>query len=763
MIKKIYIIILLLISIVAYTQEKKDISEMTKEDVLELTYDELLEMPFEDVLKLAEIVGVSMEELYEMLLNKDVSSASKKAESSFEAPLSTSVVSYDEIVSSGARSIEEALRLVPGMIVREKTNGNFDAHIRGNDNLPPNHMFLYSENSITLVMIDGRPVYNYVHGGTFWETLPIGIDDVDRIEVVRGPSSALYGPNAVSGVVNIITRKQENKKLNVTANVQGGSQSTFISSMGVGAGITDKLSFKLTGNFETLDRNTDELYVHKANNGEGGFITKEELADLTDANGIPVFDPNDDVNKMYPDPKKARERYGINGYLFYDLEDDVKFNLKGGFQSSEVLSSTMADNPSAMAGRESNTGYVDFIAKVKGLSAQINFLDGWQDVVKQDTGFKIDIMNVNANFEYDINVGNLNIRPGFSYQLGRYNDMNYLRYEGQGFLNGEQEFSTTALSLRLDYLAFERLRLIGAVRGEKYNTHDDAYFSYQLIASYNLNDIHNFRIVHSRANRGPFLVDNYANFLWDRTGRTAPDYIYFRGQKNLDLLTMNMFEIGYRIKPVKNVQADFELFYNIANDFGALYPDSATVVYNGTPGVTYTQMTYSNIDMKSTQYGITGSVDWVVNKDFMVKVFGTYQKSELESIMPFSPDDATLFLLLDASSSPTGTSTYFPTEREDVENKATPSFYGGLVLNYTYKEKLSFNLNGYYYSEQEFNNKYGTEIIESRLILNLKATYKAHKNATVFVNARNILGEQKQFGYMDTIGTLFMGGLTLNY
>lgn len=225
--KKIFFILFIftLTFQIPFAQElPKDISKMTKEDVLNLTYDQLLELPFEDLLKLADIVGVSLDELYEMILNKDIVSASKKVESSFESPLSTSVISHDEIVESGARTIEEVLRLVPGLIVREKTNGNFDVHIRGNDNLPPDHMFVYSENSITLVMIDNRPVYNYVHGGTFWETLPVGIEDIDRIEVVRGPSSALYGPNAVSGVVNIITKVQESKKLSVDANAQAGTQ-----------------------------------------------------------------------------------------------------------------------------------------------------------------------------------------------------------------------------------------------------------------------------------------------------------------------------------------------------------------------------------------------------------------------------------------------------------------------------------------------------------------------------------------------------------
>ncbi len=105
--------------------QQKDISKMTRADIMAMSYEELAELPIEDVMQLTKILGISLDEFYEMLLNKDVTSASKKAESSFESPLSTTVLSYDEIVSSGARNIQEALRLVPGVIVREKTNGNY--------------------------------------------------------------------------------------------------------------------------------------------------------------------------------------------------------------------------------------------------------------------------------------------------------------------------------------------------------------------------------------------------------------------------------------------------------------------------------------------------------------------------------------------------------------------------------------------------------------------------------------------------------------
>ena len=112
--------------------------------------------------------------------------ASKKIEDLFETPLSVTIIKRDEIINSGALSIPEALRLAPGLIVREQTSGVYDVHIRGFDNVTVNSTLPFPANTITLVMIDNRPVYNYFAGGTFWETLPIDINDIERIEIVGG-------------------------------------------------------------------------------------------------------------------------------------------------------------------------------------------------------------------------------------------------------------------------------------------------------------------------------------------------------------------------------------------------------------------------------------------------------------------------------------------------------------------------------------------------------------------------------------------------
>src|SRR5690242_3729195 len=88
------------------------------------------------------------------LLNVKIGSVSKMAEPLFDAPLSASVISKDEIRRAGCTSIMEALRLVPGMIVREQTNGNYDIYLRGMDNLP--NASFYGTSNTMLVMIDGR-------------------------------------------------------------------------------------------------------------------------------------------------------------------------------------------------------------------------------------------------------------------------------------------------------------------------------------------------------------------------------------------------------------------------------------------------------------------------------------------------------------------------------------------------------------------------------------------------------------------------------
>ena len=242
--------------------QTRDISSMTKDDIMNLTYDELLEMPFEDVMKLADIMGVSTDDLFAMIMNKSVSSASKAEESNFVSPLSTTVITKAEMRTYGITTIEEAFRLIPGMIVTEKANGIYDIQMRGLNNIPDNNTLLYTENANTLVMVDGRQIRNSVMGALTLDMLPISIEDVERIEVVRGASSALYGSNAVTGVINIITEKASAQSKLVSGAVQAGNNNTIVGDIALRKSLANnKISAGLTFNVQQRGRNTDKLYV----------------------------------------------------------------------------------------------------------------------------------------------------------------------------------------------------------------------------------------------------------------------------------------------------------------------------------------------------------------------------------------------------------------------------------------------------------------------------------------------------------------------
>lgn len=829
--KKVYIFIIVLVLgsmliHVSAQDPQKDYSNYTKEQVMKMSYDELLDLPFEELLALANIMGVSTDELLKMILDQEVKSASKKKEKNFDSPLSSSVIYYEEIKASGATNIAEALRLMPGIIVREKTNGNFDVHLRGNDNIPNNHMLVYAENSMTLVMIDGRPVYNYVNGGTFWETLPIGIEDIERIEVVRGPSSALYGPNAVSGVINIITKGLDKKELKVNADLQGGTMGTKIGNISASKGF-GSFNMRFSGNYEYRERETDQFYVMKLDR----YMNLEEYDTIkytgTDGKIYDILDPNDDVNELFPHPDVSVDKLGANGFFNYNISDDLDFNLASGIQNSSVITTHLGDAPTALATRESKTSYVDFRSNIYGFKPQVNYLFGWQNLSRGDNGFKIDTYTFNANLEYDYNFKNLNIRPGLFYQEYMADDTPYLDTIGNGIINQKTVTNLSAASLRLDYMAFDKLRLIAAVRAEQYKYPDDTYFTYQFVGSYKINDNNLVRALHSRANRGPFGMDTYSNYLWDREGRPDPGYIYFNGNKDMDLLTMNLYEIGYRVKPMKTLLADIEIFNTVSEGFGALYPDSVYLFYNdnfppamGGTGRPYARMTFSNNDIKSTQTGVSTAISWVPREDLAIKLHATYQKTELENVSPYNNEEILGMMFTDAyikglvdlngdgipdivdpqTGAPipypnnqflinplTGQpvdlnqdgqitdadrvhSTPYSTNVPDsliskMDHKATPSYYGGFSINFLpMKKKINIYSSAYFYSEQTFVSQYGEYKIDPKVILNTKVSYKFYKNHQVYINARNLVGDdKKEYGLGDKTKGIYMLGLSLSF
>ncbi|HEX5044828.1 MAG TPA: TonB-dependent receptor [Candidatus Polarisedimenticolaceae bacterium] len=133
----------------------------------------------------------------EELANIEVTTPGKTPESAFRTPAAVYVLTQDEIRRSGATNIPEALRLVPGVEVSRIDSYKWAIGIRG---------FATRLSKGVLVLIDGRSVYTPLFAGVYWEAQDVPLQDVERVEVIRGPGATIWGPNALNGVINIVTR-----------------------------------------------------------------------------------------------------------------------------------------------------------------------------------------------------------------------------------------------------------------------------------------------------------------------------------------------------------------------------------------------------------------------------------------------------------------------------------------------------------------------------------------------------------------------------
>jgi iron complex outermembrane receptor protein len=133
----------------------------------------------------------------EQLFGATVTSATRTSEKVWDVPAAIYVLSNEDIMRSGATSIPEALRLVPGVEVARINSGGWAVSVRGFNGALANKL---------LVLMDGREVYDPLFSGVYWDIQDTMLEDIDRIEVIRGPGASLWGANAVNGVINIITK-----------------------------------------------------------------------------------------------------------------------------------------------------------------------------------------------------------------------------------------------------------------------------------------------------------------------------------------------------------------------------------------------------------------------------------------------------------------------------------------------------------------------------------------------------------------------------
>ncbi len=184
----------------------------------------------------------------EDLLNIEVTSVSKASENLSDAAAAIYVITQDDIRRSGVSSVAEALRLAPGVQVARIDSNKWAISARGFNDRFSNKL---------LVLVDGRTVYTSMFSGVYWDMEDLILEDIDRIEVIRGPGAALWGANAVNGVINIIT-KHTNETLGGVVSVLAGTEDHAITQFRYGANLGDEATYRFYGKFFDRDRFSTE-------------------------------------------------------------------------------------------------------------------------------------------------------------------------------------------------------------------------------------------------------------------------------------------------------------------------------------------------------------------------------------------------------------------------------------------------------------------------------------------------------------------------
>lgn len=489
------------------------------------------------------------------LLDIEVVSATRSESKLSESPVPISVITAQEILDSGLDNIPDVLARLPEIDVLHIGRSQTEVSLRGKN---------INFNRRLLVLIDGRTEYNDLFGVTLWHAFPISMDDIQRIEVVRGPASALFGANAYSGVINIIT-KQANGEKNQKIRVQvGENNSTYATVTANFKGKTS--SFKFSANRQSADSPQTDVSFPGFNRIPStiNFNPDDESLDKMDRftasvvyHGIEHWDLHVNVGmadgflELFQQPGLPREKWDIKGN-----------NIHG------VFNYRFSDKTSAQFNIYKNE-FEYYTALVPHRSAQ-------EGLTPQDNGYFYPVRD-NADF-YHGNVDTLDYSLQFvgkamedkvAWVLG--GERREVENTGGIVENAKREVSS--LFANFTWRFGESWILGMGLRGDR-DTIKDANaatsdqtgtdYGYNTSLQYALNETDSIRATARKAFRAPSLFELFSSV--DLPVPNQNQQVNFRGNQSLEVETIESLDITYTAQFGDNLQATVELFHEEYGD-----------------------------------------------------------------------------------------------------------------------------------------------------------------------------------------------------
>jgi iron complex outermembrane receptor protein len=214
----------------------------------------------------------------EDLMNIQVTSVSKKEQKLSQTGAAVFVITQEDIRRSGATNIPDLLRLAPGVDVARVDSNRWAISIRGFNDPYANKV---------LVLVDGRSVYNPSFSGVFWDMVDVPLEDIERIEVIRGPGGTVWGANAVNGVINIIT-KTASATPGTLISAGTGSEETAQGLMQYGGQIGQIGSYRVFGRYFNIQSSLFPNTEPAADGWQAGHAGFRSDWNLSDRNSLTV-------------------------------------------------------------------------------------------------------------------------------------------------------------------------------------------------------------------------------------------------------------------------------------------------------------------------------------------------------------------------------------------------------------------------------------------------------------------------------------------
>lgn len=470
-----------------------------------------------DVLAQEELAARTEEELLFMEIPVVVTAARYEQPIS-ESPSSVSVITAEDIRLSGANTIADLLRGVAGIDVLMMNAYEIEVSARGFNEMLAHKM---------LVLIDGQTFYQDFYGMVFWKSLPVALEEIERIEIIRGPGSALYGANAFCGVINIITKKPEDIKGNHLSLRYGEYDSLLVSL--IHAHIVNNFSYKVSAVWDEAnqwpDKDEDAYRI-----GKGNIQLNYHLDNTSKLSLI----------NSYNQIKDGELGSGLGAGNFEAKESCTQI----GYETKDFKCRTFYR-------------YIDAQTTLQTSDEIDNYLLSTYDMEFQhllpSIGEK-DTIIWGGNYRYNtINKGEL-IKEDKKQDLWA------------GFLQDEHKFSDN-LTLLL---------------GARYDWHPltKEHVSPRASLLYSPKSKHTFRVSAATAFRNPAFLDSYLDkdivrtlselderFKGNPLVENLPVTIMVRGREDLKAEKMQSYELGYQSFLNQKAKLRIDLFVNQCQDF----------------------------------------------------------------------------------------------------------------------------------------------------------------------------------------------------